>query len=51
MARDLHEPRGGEDASAAFQVPVDEALADWGRLAFDHHRIRYASDRAGKLPG
>lgn len=36
---DLAEPRGGDDAAHAFVVPVEEALADPSRLAFDHHRI------------
>jgi 8-oxo-dGTP diphosphatase len=36
---DVGEPKGGDDAADAFLVPVDEALADPERLAFDHHRI------------
>lgn len=36
---DLGEPKGGDDAAHAFVVPVDEALADPERLAFDHHQI------------
>ena len=35
----LGEPNGGDDAAHAFVVPVDEALEDPARLAFDHHRI------------
>ena len=35
----LREPRGGSDAAAAYLVPVDEALAQPDRLAFDHHQI------------
>ena len=30
---------GGSDAASARLVPVDEALADPGVLAFDHHQI------------
>jgi 8-oxo-dGTP diphosphatase len=30
---------GGDDAAHAFVIPVDEALADPARLAFDHHQI------------
>lgn len=36
---DIGEPNGGDDAAHAFLVPVDEALADPARLAFDHHQI------------
>ncbi|MFO7298657.1 MAG: NUDIX hydrolase [Actinomycetes bacterium] len=32
-------PEAGDDAAKASLVPVDEALADPGRMAFDHHRI------------
>ncbi len=36
---DLDKSSGGDDAAHAFVVPVDEALADPGRLAFDHHQV------------
>lgn len=36
---DLGEPEGGDDAAHAFVVPIDEALADPARLAFDHHQV------------
>ena len=53
MARNLDEPRGGVDASAAFQVPVDEALAHWGRLSPDLliHQTGRASCRAKSKAG
>ncbi|MEX0797788.1 MAG: NUDIX hydrolase [Acidimicrobiia bacterium] len=36
---DVGDPNGGDDAAHAFVVPVDEALAEPARLAFDHHQI------------
>ena len=39
LVDDIGDPNGGDDAAHAFVVPVDEALADPARLAFDHHRI------------
>lgn len=39
LVDDIAEPRGDSDAAAAALVPVDEVLADPGRLAFDHHEI------------
>jgi len=39
MASDLEDPVGGDDAADAFLVPIEEALSDPARLAFDHHRI------------
>ena len=35
----LSELTGGSDAASAHLVPVEEALADPGDLAFDHHQI------------
>jgi len=39
LAPGLPTPVAGSDASAARWWPVDELLADRGRLAFDHHKI------------
>jgi 8-oxo-dGTP diphosphatase len=39
MVSDLKEPVGGDDAADAFLVPIEEALSDTARLAFDHHQI------------
>jgi 8-oxo-dGTP diphosphatase len=39
MESDLEDPVGGDDAADAFLVPVEEALSDPARLAFDHHQI------------
>lgn len=39
VAADIPDPVGGDDAARAEIVPVDQALASPGRLAFDHHLI------------
>ncbi|CAN5862502.1 hypothetical protein BH23ACT4_BH23ACT4_07260 [soil metagenome] len=39
--------RAGDDAAHAFVVPIDEALADPSRLAFDHHQI--LTDAVGRV--
>jgi 8-oxo-dGTP diphosphatase len=39
LAPDLPEPVAGSDAAAAHWLPVTEALAGRGRLAFDHGQI------------
>jgi 8-oxo-dGTP diphosphatase len=39
LVTDLEDPVGGDDAADAFLVPVEEALSDPSRLAFDHHQI------------
>ncbi|MFB9907504.1 NUDIX hydrolase [Allokutzneria oryzae] len=39
LAPDLPAPTAGSDAADARWWPVEELLADPGRLAFDHHRI------------
>jgi 8-oxo-dGTP diphosphatase len=44
---DLGEPMSGDDAARAFVMPVDEALTDPDRLAFDHHQI--LSDAAKRV--
>jgi len=39
LVSDIEDPVGGDDAADAFLVPVEEALSDPSRLAFDHHQI------------
>jgi 8-oxo-dGTP diphosphatase len=52
IVSDLEDPVGGDDAADAFLVPVEEALSDPSRLAFDHHQILTdAVERVQKGPG
>lgn len=52
MVSDLEDPVGGDDAADAFLVPVEEALSNPSRLAFDHHQILTdAVERVQKGPG
>ena len=52
MVTDLEDPVGGDDAADAFLVPVEEALSNPARLAFDHHRILTdAVERVEKVQG
>lgn len=39
MVPDLADPVGGSDAASAGLVPLDQALSDDFKLAFDHDRI------------
>jgi 8-oxo-dGTP diphosphatase len=39
LVSDIEDPVGGDDAADAFMVPVEKALSDPSRLAFDHHQI------------
>ena len=52
MVSDLKDPVGGDDAADAFLVPMEEALSDPARLAFDHHQILTdAVERVQKIQG
>ena len=52
MVSDLEDPVGGDDAADAFLVPIEEALSDPARLAFDHHQILTdAVERVQKIQG
>jgi 8-oxo-dGTP diphosphatase len=52
MVSDLEDPVGGDDAADAFLVPVEEALSNHARLAFDHHQILTdAVERVEKVQG